>query len=422
MGGRTSSLVRQLAGPTRRAARAGLRSLSRHGEVVARRLGPVGRAAGFYVDSWQRWLAPPEDRPPALVPFPSPALALGALLDESLVSVGRAFRRPPAPEEYHRIGAEVAEALDLFRRRGWLDDPAAYFLDPPPAEPMIRQTRLLGGLSFERLQFESGYDPGPEEPGRARWMARDANRTAHAWVLRHRAPRPWLIGLHGAGMGFPRADLFAFQAAWLHHALGLNLAFPVMPLHGPRRTGIAPTPGFPSEDLLDTVHGVTQAVWDSRRLAGWIRSNDHEVVGLVGLSLGAYAAAVTAGTESELSCVIVGVPTVDFAELIERHAPEKFRQLPEFVELTGQARLVLRVVSPLALPPRVPQDRRFIFAGLADRLVHPRRQVGTLWEHWQQPAIHWYEGSHVGFLWSGAVRNFVHRALATSGLVHSEAA
>jgi len=350
-GGRTSSLVRQLAGPTRWAARGGLRSLNRHGAVVARRLGPVGRAAGFYVDSWQRWLAPRQERPPAPVPFPSPALAFGALLDESLLSMGTVFRRFPTPEDYHRIRAEVTEAVDLFDRRGWLDDPAVYFSDPPPAEPKIQRTRLLGGLSFERLRFESGYDPDPEEPGRARWLARDANRTAHAWVLRHRTPRPWLIGLHGAGMGFPRADLFAFQAAWLHHALGLNLAFPVMPLHGPRREGIAPLPGFPSENLLDTVHAVAQAVWDTRRLAGWIRSNDHDVVGIVGLSLGAYTAALTASIESELSCVIVGVPTVDFAELFERHAPDKFRRLPEFTELSRQAHLVNRVVSPLALPP-----------------------------------------------------------------------
>jgi hypothetical protein len=34
-----------------------------------------------------------------------------------------------------------------------------------------------------------------------------------------------------------------------------------------------------------------------------------------------------------------------------------------------------RVVSPLALTPRVPYEERFIFAGLADRLVNPRNQV-----------------------------------------------
>ena len=388
-----------------------------HGGFVAARLGPVGRAAGFYVKAWERWLAPVGGGGGDPVAFPSPSLALGALADESLLSAARLVRRPLAPEQYGRIRAEVAEAIELYGRRGWLDDPSAYFPSPPPAEPRISRTRLLGGLRFEKFEFDSDYDPDPDEPGRARWLAHGANRTAHAWVLRHRTPRPWLVGLHGAGMGYPRTDLFAFQAAWLHHALGLNLAFPIMPLHGPRRSGRLPGVGFPNDDLLDTVHGVAQAVWDTRRLVGWIRLHDHDEVGVFGLSLGGYTAAVVAGTERDLSCVIAGVPAADFAELFERHAPAAFRRLPEFAELAAGARVVHRVVSPLALPPRVARDRRFIFAGLADRLVHPNRQVRALWEHWQQPSIHWFEGSHIGFLWSGAVRDFVHRALAASGMV-----
>jgi hypothetical protein len=326
-------------------------------------------------------------------------------------------RRPLPPEEYERIQSEVAAAIDLYRRRGWLEDPTSFFASPPPAVPQIERTSLLGGLSFERFQFESGYDPDPDDPGRQRWLSHVPNQMAHAWVLRHRDPRPWLVGVHGAGMGFPRADLFAFQAAWLHHALGLNLAFPVMPLHGPRRRGKLLEVGFPSDDLLDTVHGVAQAVWDTRRLVAWIRSNEHSDVGIFGLSLGGFAAAVTASTEPDLACVIIGVPAVDFAELFDRHAPPAVRQLPTFPELVTKARLVQRVVSPLALVPRVPHDRRFIFAGLADRLIHPHRQARALWDHWQRPPIYWFEGSHVGFLWSGGVRTFVHQSLSSSGML-----
>ena len=226
--------------------------------------------------------------------------------------------------------------------------------------------------------------------------------------------------VHGAGMGYPIADLFAFQAAWLHKGLGLNLAFPVMPLHGPRRRGLPAGVGFPSDDLLDTVHAVAQAVWDTRRLVSWIRSQGAEAVGLAGLSLGSYTTAVLAGVEAGLACVIAGVPAVDFAELFERHAPAHIRRLPEFRGMAEEARLVHHVISPLVLAPQVPHERRFIFAGLADRLVHPHHQVRALWTHWQQPSIHWFEGSHIGFLWSGAVRTFVHDALASSGLVHAQ--
>jgi hypothetical protein len=50
-----------------------------------------------------------------------------------------------------------------------------------------------------------------------------------------------------------------------------------------------------------------------------------------------------------------------------------------------------RMVSPLALTPRVPLGGRFIYAGLADQLVHPRDPIVRLWEHWGKPGIVWYE-------------------------------
>jgi len=417
-----ASPIRPLGGLARGVATAGLGEVCRRGGRVTGPLGPAGRAAAFYVQAWQRWLRSSGEQREPPVPFPSPALALGAALDETLLSISRSIRKPLPPEAYARIHDEVLEATDLYRRRGWLEHPLSYFPTPPPARPLKSGSRLgdLGGLGFERFRFESGYEPDPDEPGRERWLARVANRTAHAWILRHPEPRPWLVCVHGAGMGYPIADLFAFQAAWLHKGLGLNLAFPVMPLHGPRRRGLPAGVGFPSDDLLDTVHAVAQAVWDTRRLVSWIRSQGAEAVGLAGLSLGSYTTAVLAGVEAGLACVIAGVPAVDFAELFERHAPAHVRRLPEFRGMAEEARLVHHVISPLALAPRVPHERRFIFAGLADRLVHPHHQVRALWAHWQQPSIHWFEGSHIGFLWSGAVRTFVHDALASSGLVHAQ--
>lgn len=392
---------------------------------ITDRLGPVGRAAEYYARSWTRWLLP-LDRPPDMpVPFPSPMLGLGAMLDETLVSLSRILRKPLPVEQYDRIHDEVVAAVDLYRRRGWLDDPLSYFPAPPPANPSIDPESLLGvlgGMTFEHFRFDSGYEPDPEEPGRERWLGYGANRSAHAWVLRHPEPRPWLVCIHGAGMGYPLADMFAFQAAWLHKGLGINLALPVMPLHGPRRGGLSIGPGFPNDDVLDTVHAVAQAVWDTRRLVSWIRSEGSDVVGVAGLSLGGYMTALLAGVEAGLACVIAGVPAVDFGELFERHAPAQVRRRPEFVRMTGETRAAHRVISPLALTPQVPIERRFIFAGLADRLVHPHAQVRALWDHWQRPSIRWFDGSHVGFLWSGAVRGFIRDALSSSGLVDADAA
>lgn len=50
---------------------------------------------------------------------------------------------------------------------------------------------------------------------------------------------------------------------------------------------------------------------------------------------------------------------------------------------------------------------RFIYAGIADRLVHPREQVARLWEHWGKPEIVWCQGGHTGFFQSRPVQRFI---------------
>jgi hypothetical protein len=74
------------------------------------------------------------------------------------------------------------------------------------------------------------------------------------------------------------------------------------------------------------------------------------------------------------------------------------------------------VVSPFALRPLVSHDRRFIFAGVGDRMS-TAGQALRLWEHWERPSIEWYPGGHLGFFLAGAVQRYVTDALARSGLV-----
>jgi hypothetical protein len=76
---------------------------------------------------------------------------------------------------------------------------------------------------------------------------------------------------------------------------------------------------------------------------------------------------------------------------------------------------VLRVISPLALEPRIPRDRRWIFGGVADRLV-PADQVRDLWLHWDKPRIAWYPGGHLTFRLHPNVPRLVLTALVDSGL------
>jgi dienelactone hydrolase len=339
----------------------------------------------------------------------APLLGIKVALDEWMMALG-SFSEIPAPADVARIHKEVLVAADLFEDQGWVHEPSSYHETPPSlAKPQIHSARVAL-TRYEHLRFESGYEPHAGEPGRERWLANLPNRTAHAWVLRHaRGNRPWLICVHGWRMGVPALDLAAFRAKWLHRQLGFNVVLPVLPLHGLRAIGSSGG-GFLAADALNTVHAMAQAIWDLRRILSWIRLQDCPRVGAYGLSLGGYTVALLATLEERLDCVIAGIAPSDFVDLARAHSHPLIAALARYGAPPEQdARSVFRVVSPLAAPPRVPWPNRYIFGGLADRMV-PRRQVRALWEHWQRPTIAWYNGSHLSFGSEGEVRVLLRKA------------
>jgi hypothetical protein len=355
------------------------------------------------------------------MPVPEPSLGLAAkvALDEiffatEVLSSSIALR----PGDRRRVGGEISEALASFRQSGWTDRPVEYHREPPPLERVSERRARSGTRSYAHLSFESGYAPRTGEPGRARWLGYLPNRTAHAWVLRHEgAPRPWVVCVPGYRMGAPLVDFAGFRAGWLHRGLGLNVAVAVLPFHGPRRVGRRSGDGFLAGDLLDTIHAQAQAVWDLRRLIGWIRLRGAPAVGAYGVSLGGYTVALLASLEERLDTAVAGIPASCFIGLARSHAP------PGLFEVARRAGFplaeieeLMRVVSPLAMPPRVPRAGRYLYAGTADRLATPD-QAWNLWRHWERPRIAWYHGSHVSFLVEPAVGALLREALHPDALL-----
>lgn len=314
-----------------------------------------------------------------------------------------------------RIVAEAEEALALFGARGWLDDPAAYHRAPPAPEGARTRRRRSGNVRYTALSWPDGFECRPGEPGAARYDDYAHNRIARAALLEHGSEdRPWLVCVHGFGMGSTPLDLRVFRALHLHRDLGLNLAFVTLPFHGRRGGPRFGVPEVPGADLLDDLHALAQSVWDVRQVLAHVRARTSRPVGLMGLSLGGCVAAVTASLE-DVHAALLLVPVADLAGLMIE-ASEREGDTTSTAALLSGARPLLDPVSPLALTPRVPDEHRFLVAGTLDRFVPPSRQTVPLWRHWGEPPVHWYHGGHVSLFWARGVQRAIDDTLRRVGM------
>jgi hypothetical protein len=361
-----------------------------------------------------RWEPHTPDVPP---PEPSIGLAAQVAADEVVLATMLTTLPMVSSHEWRRIRGEVIEARDLFESKGWLEKPETYHREPPALETPTLVPARSRRQAFEHMTFESGYEPHGDEPGRDRWLSYGPNRTSHAWVVRHGGPpRPWLVLIHGFQLGSPLLDFGLFDPRYFAEKLGLNLVYPVLPFHGKRKVGRRSGDGFLTGDILDAVHAEAQAMWDIRRILHWVRAQGAPAVGVHGVSLGGYQTALLAGLDSELACVIAGIPLTDISRALWRHGPDLLIRHGEQVGMQrDEVGEVLSVISPLALAPRIVRERRYIFGAVADRLVPPD-QVRDLWEHWERPRMVWYPGAHVTFPRDREVRQLVRDGLSESGL------
>jgi hypothetical protein len=376
------------------------------------------RSAALPVLFGARWLSQREQ--PDEVPSSAVGLGLAAkvVADELFLASEILSGALISGDDRLRVMRELEQAAELYQERGWLDDPARYHNEPPAIERAAISHERTWGLSYQHLRFTSGWAPHVREPGRQRWLGYQANRTAHVRLLCHSGgPRPWIVCAPGFRMGNPTIDFAGFNARWLHRQLGLNVAIPVLPFHGPRRVGRRGGDGFLTGDLLDTIHAQAQAIRDIRSLIAWVRDRHRAPrVAAYGLSLGGYTAALLASIESNLDAVIVGIPATDFVSLLREHMPERLGNLLERHGFPFQdLQLMMRVVSPLAMAPRLPVERRTLYAARADGLAVPSQAL-ALGEHWDQPEIKWLAGTHVSAIWDREVEKVISDALCRAGL------
>jgi hypothetical protein len=352
-------------------------------------------------------LPPPRPRAPAQ----RAAVAADWLLGAAWTATAYVRRVP----ELARAAREVESALARWDERGWTRSPERAHAAPPPiVKPAIGATLLRGGGGVEHLRFASEYEPLDPEIAAA-FHARAANRTAHALLWRHRTgpPRPALVILHGFGMGrfatdVPWLKLRGLDVVALHRDLGIDVAYLLLPFHGPRAGAAASGTGFFDVHPLVAGAALGQAVWDARRVIGWLRAQGAPAVGIQGLSLGGCVAALVASLDASLASAVAMCPAVDLATIFWRQLPVSRRREWEAAGL-GHDRLAAAwsLHAPLLHRARVAHRGRLLVGATADRIA-TADGVEALWRHWEEPKLRWLRGGHLVWLGGSTLPRALH--------------
>ena len=124
---------------------------------------PFRRTGRYYARSWRDYL----DHQPDELPVARPTLALAAqaFRDEIVLTGFRMFRPLSDTHVFERINREVRAALEFYGQQGYLDKPEEFFATPPPLTDVTVRPVKTRGRSYERMVFDSGYEPKDRRTG-----------------------------------------------------------------------------------------------------------------------------------------------------------------------------------------------------------------------------------------------------------------
>jgi dienelactone hydrolase len=220
-------------------------------------------------------------------------------------------------------------------------------------------------------------------------------------------------------MGRPRVDAMILMASQWYER-GLDVVLVTLPYHGARTPADARFSGehFAMPDVSRLSEAVREAVYEIRRVVHWRRDETGAPVGLLGLSLGGYLAALMGGLCDDLDFVIPIVPPVCIGDLawgFFKHTQHYLEGGPAAIS-HDELRRAFRVHSPLAHPLRSAKEGVLIVAGRGDRVVPPEHPA-ALHRHWQKPDIYWFSGSHLAPFGRGRVVRRISRHLQSLRII-----
>ncbi|MET0699306.1 MAG: alpha/beta hydrolase [Mycobacterium sp.] len=316
------------------------------------------------------------------------------VLDEAVVTGMTLMAPPPSLHTSPAAYAEVAAELSALG--------AAAYTDPEPLQVESIRRRRAGLLNFEQLTYR--HDPALPDVLAIADVTGPA--TAVCNIVRHSSgPRPWLVWVHGAGMG-GLSDFAVTRISRLHH-LGFNVAMPIQPGHGARRNT---WPAYPDTDPLTNVAGMMRTVSEVRAVLRWLTPQSSGIA-QSGLSLGSAVAALVASMEDSVNAVAVYTPITGLNGMIANHLYRWGSAADEVASVLSSdvVATLTAVIDPLAVQPLAPPERRLIVGAWHDQMAM-RTPALALHERWGGE-LYWHDGGHVGHLFSGQVQTVTERFL-----------
>jgi hypothetical protein len=320
---------------------------------------------------------------------PSGARQLSEVILDELALSGMTLTAPPPKLERTiqscEAAAEELSALGVERAH----------TAPEPLEVRSIRRHRLGRLTYERLTYQ--HEPVLPPSLAAAGLGGPATAVAHLCRTGD-DDRPWLVSVHGAGQGQP-IDLLFSRARRIRDDIGFNIALPVQPGHGVRRSTWPP---YPNMDPLTNVAGMMRVVSEVRALVQWLRPQA-SVMAVSGVSMGSPVAALVSHFE-DVDGVAVYTPILGLNAMIAQHLGRWGPSVDDTVDLlrSDTVAAIASAVDHTAVQPTAPERGRLVVGAWHDRMA--MREPALQLHHRWGGELFWHRGSHVGHLFAGAVQ------------------
>ena len=267
---------------------------------------------------------------------------------------------------------------------------SAYELFPSPGRIDVKKRWLAPQrVGFKEWNWQSIH-PLLFRGIRHEYRSHRDNQTALLRTLNLRIKgRPMAILVNGFSSGHHLMERVAWPMREFSR-LGVGVSLFALPFHGPR--GHSFPPEWPQQDTAFTIEGFRQAIWDLQTAIRAMREAGASHVGVVGMSLGGYTAALLATVTSDVDFVVSYIPISNLPDVMYDN---------DLVPGTGgtQRRVYagyrehLVPITPICRTPLVEPRRVAVISGEFDQLatVEHGRQLA---EHFQCELLT-FPGGHI---------------------------